>query len=322
MIAAIAFLLALVPFHGTVLGTVNPHTIVVRNDALPMTLAAGTRAYHVDRPVGLRPGTGVDGLLDRATTPWTLRNAVAAASFSPGAPEPGRVISVDIGRRLPDATLVDQNERVVHLASAYAGKTILLSFIFTRCPDKTLCPAISGKYAYMQSHLDPAKYALVEITLDPQYDSPAVLRAYGAIYGANSRIWHLLTGTGSATQHLLNQFGINSLRVSSANFIHNDKLFIVSPTGSVAFSAQTGGWDPDGAIAEAQSIAGAASNPFERAKLSLIAGVVALCGGSQFAGIVLLEMALFFIILIFVAAGLWVVGRVLWRSQYTAMGEP
>jgi hypothetical protein len=55
-----------------------------------------------------------------------------------------------------------------------------------------------------------------------------------------------------------------------------------------------------------------ASNPFERLKLSLIASVVALCGGSQFAGIVLLEISLFVIIVIVVAISLWIVGRVLW----------
>lgn len=314
MIASLALALALIPFHGAVVGTVAPHTLAIRNDEIPATLSAGTRRYTVDRTAGLVSGTGIDGLLDRSTTPWTLHGAIAAAAFSPGAPEPGRVEPVDIGRRIPDAALVDQNERLVHLASSYAGKTLLLSFIFTRCPDKTLCPVISGKFAYMQSRLDPAKFALIEITLDPQYDSPAILRRYGAQYGANADVWHLLTGTGSTLQHLLNQFGINSLRVSSQNFIHNDKLFIVAPTGAVAFQAETGGWDPDGAIAEARSIAGIASNPFERAKLSLIAGVVAICGGSQFAGIVLLEMGLFCIILVFVTAGLWLVGRVLWRT--------
>ena len=315
MIAILAFLFLLVPFHGTVLAVPAAHTAIVRNDEIPATLPSTTRTYTVDSNVRFVSGTGIDGLLDRSTKPWTLRDAVAAAPFSPGAPEPGRVTPVDIGIQLPDAKLIDQNERVVHLAQAYAGKTILLSFIFTRCPDKTLCPAISGKFAYMQSHLDPQRFALVEITLDPPYDSPAILRQYGASYGADPKVWHLLSGTGSTIQHLLNQFGINSLRVSSANFIHNDKLFIVAPGGKVAFTAETGGWDPDGAIAEAQSISGVASNPFERLKLSLIAGVVALCGGSQFAGIVLLEVGLFFIILGFVTAGLWVVGRVLWRNQ-------
>ncbi len=315
MIAALALLAGLIPFHGTVLSAPSAQTAIIRNDVIPETLPSATRSYRIDTKTPFVSGTGIDGFLDRSTTPWTLRHAVAAAPFSPGAPEPDRVIPVDIGKKLPDATLVDQNEHPVDLAKAYAGKTVLLTFIFTRCPDQTLCPAISGKYAYMQSRLDPARFALVEITLDPPYDSPAVLRQYGANYGADSKIWHLLTGTGSTVQRLLNQFGINSLRVSSANFIHNDKLLIVQPNGKVAFTAETGGWDPEGAISEARAISGVASNPFERLKLSLVASVVALCGGSQFAGIVLLEMSLFFVILIFVTAGLWVVGRVLWKNQ-------
>jgi hypothetical protein len=197
----------------------------------------------------------------------------------------------------------------------------LLSFIFTRCPDRNLCPAISGKFAYLQAHLDPKRFALVEITLDPQYDSPAILRSYGAQYGAIAKRWYLLTSTGSATQRILDAFGINSLRVSSANFIHNDKLYIVTPKGKVAYIVDTAGWDPDGVIAEASSVAGMASNPFERFKLSLIASVVALCGGSQFAGIVLLELALFFVVLIFVAAGLWAVARVLWIHPDAGSGK-
>ena len=314
MIGPVILALLLVPFHGTVLASSGAQTAVVRSAEIPATLAAGTRRFRVVPPNAFAPGTGIDALLDRSTHPWTLRNAVAAAPFSPGAPEPGRVEPVDIGRRIPDALMIDQNERPVHFATAFAGKTLLVSFIFTRCPDKTLCPAISGKFAYLQSHLDPAKFALAEITLDPQYDSPAILRRYGETYGADATMWHLLSGTGSTVQHVLDQFGINSLRVSSANFIHNDKLFIVAPSGVVAFTAETGGWDPDGAIAEARSISGMAANPLERAKLSLVAGVVALCGGSQFAGIVLLEIVLFFIVLAFVTAGLWVVGRVLWRT--------
>ncbi len=315
MIAALLFAVSLIPFHGVVLEMPRAHVAIVRNDAVPATLESTTRTYVVQGSPALRSGTGIDGFLDRSTVPWTLRNAVPAAPFSPGAPEPGRVIAVDVGRPLPNATLVDQNGKPVQLAHAYAGKTVLLSFIFTRCPDKTLCPAISGKFAYMQAHLDPQRFALVEITLDPPYDSPSILRQYGEAYGQNPRVWHLLTGTGSGIQHLLDQFGINSLRVSSANFVHNDRLFIVAPTGVVAFTAETGGWDPDGAIAEARAISGEASNPLERVKLSLVASVVALCGGSQFAGVVLLEVILFFVILVFVTAGLWVVGRVLWRNQ-------
>ena len=70
---------------------------------------------------------------------------------------------------------------------------------------------------------------------------------------------------------------------------------------------------PDGVLAEAQAVDGMAANPFERFKLSLVASVVAICGGSQYAGVVFLELALFFLIFAIVVASLWVVGRVLWH---------
>jgi hypothetical protein len=204
---------------------------------------------------------------------------------------------------------------VVQLDRAFRHKTLLLSFMFTRCPDRTLCPAISAKFAALQQQLDDRRFALAEITLDPPYDSPMVLRRYGEKFGADPRAWKLLTGTGSTIQRVLNAFRISSMRVSSANFLHDDRLFIVAPTGRVAYVVDTADWDPSAIEAQARAVAGLANNPFERFKLSLIANVVALCGGSQFAGIALLELSLFAIVTAIAVAALWLVARVLWPKR-------
>ncbi len=310
---ALAALLTVVPVHGTTLARLPGGTAIVRTDAVPMMLPAQIRRYRVTSEAAA-PGVELDALLDRSTRPWSLRKAVAAGPFIPGLPEPGRVIPVELGSPLPKATLVNQDGGIVELDRAFAGKTTLVTFVFTRCPDRTLCPAISGKFAYLQSRLDPRRFALVEITLDPPYDSPAVLRRYGAAYGANPAIWSLLTGTGTSVKRVLDEFRISSLRISTSNFLHDDKLFIVTSEGRIGYIAETASWDPEAALAEARSIAGLSSNPFERFKLSLIAGVVALCGGSQFAGIVLLELALFVIIVLLVGGALWWVARIIWAK--------
>ena len=281
---------------------------------MPQVLPASIRRYRVVPANAAPAGTQIDAFLDRSTVPWTLRETVTAGTFSPGLPQPGRVIPIELGSPLPAARLVDQNARIVELDRAFAGRTTLIAFVFSRCPDRTLCPAISGKFAYLQAHLDPTRFALVEITLDPPYDSPAVLRRYGTSYGANPAMWSLLTGKGSTIQRVLDEFRISSMRVSTSNFLHDDKLFIATSEGRIAFIADTASWDPEAALAQARSIAGLSSNPFERFKLSLVAGVVAICGGSQFAGIVLLELALFFIIVFLVAVGLWWVSRILWAK--------
>lgn len=312
MIALLVAAITLIPIHGVAISTLGDGTAIVRTDAVPRMLPSSIARYRIVPPQHFAPGTALDALLDRSTQPATLRDAVPARVFSPGLPDRARAVPIDLGGTLPSAQLVDQNGRLIDLSRAFAGKTLLLSFMFTRCPDRTLCPAISGKFAYMQSRLDPRRFALAEITLDPPYDSPAVLHTYGAAYGARPQRWSLLTGTGTTIQRLLDAFRISSMRLSSDNFLHDDKLFIVTPAGRVATIVQTGGWDPGEVMAQAHAVAGTASNPFERLKLALIAEAVAVCGGSEFAGIALLELSLFLFLTVTSFAALWAVARLIW----------
>jgi cytochrome oxidase Cu insertion factor (SCO1/SenC/PrrC family) len=307
-----AALMTLVPVHGVAIATLPDGTAIARTDAVPHMLPSIVARYRLVPAQRIANGTSFDALLDRSTTPPVLRDAVAARVFSPGLPDSAKAVPVDFGSALPSAQLVDQRGHPVMLDRAFAGKTLLLSFIFTRCPDRTLCPAISGKFAYLQSRLDPRRFALAEITLDPPYDSPAVLQAYGRNYGARAGTWWLLTGTGSTIQRLLDAFRISSMRLSSDNFLHDDKLFIVSPQGRIATIVQTGAWDPSEVIAQARVVSGMTSNPFERLKLALIAEAVAVCGGSQFAGIALLELTLFLFLTLTSFAALWAVARLIW----------
>lgn len=315
MIALVAALLALIPVHGLTIAILRDGTAIVRTDPVPKTMPAQIRRYAFSPKLRLRAGTTIDALLDPATRPPTLRNGVPAGAFAPGLPDAGRVVPLEPGSALPPATLVNQDGSPVALNRAFEGRTLLLSFVFTRCPDRTLCPAISGKFAYLQSRLDPKRFALAEITLDPPYDSPAILAAYAKTYGARAQSWTLLTGTGSTIERLLDEFRISSMRVSTDNFLHDDKLFIVTPAGRIATIVETGGWDPGEVIAQAYAVAGLRSNPFERLKLALIAEAVAICGGSEFAGITLLETTLFVFLTAVAFAGMWAVARVLWPSR-------
>lgn len=317
MLHVFAALLALVtvPVHGTALGPGPNHTTIVRMNAVTGMLDGQTRAFDVSPALNVRVGTGIDAFLDRSHTPWRLYDASVAAPFIAGMPNSGTSFPIDIGSTLPHTHLVDQNGKMVDLAADFRGKVTLVSFVFTRCPDKDECPAVSAKFAYMQRHLDPARFHLVELTLDPGYDSPWVLHGYAKQFGANERSWSIVTGQGHEVANLLNRFGISSLRVSDANFVHNDKVFVIGTNGKVAEIVQTVGFDPSGLVAQARHLDGMASNPIMRMKLALVASVVALCGGSQFAGVVLLETMLFLIIAVLSFAALyWVARNIFWKS--------
>ena len=306
-------LAAIIPVHGTVLGNGPGGALVIRNDPVTAMLPAQTRSYRVTPNVRAVAGVGIDGFVHSSSAArWY--GAEIASRFVPGLPQSGDVIPIDIGSHLPSTRLVDQRDRFVDLARDFAGKVTILSFVFTRCPDKDECPAISAKFSYLARHLDPHRFHLVLLTLDPRYDSPAVMSAYARRFAAQPAVWSLLTGRQSEVAQLLNRFGISSLQVSDANFLHNDKVFLTDPAGRVAQTIATAAFSPSALQAQAQHLAGVASSPLGRLELSLIAGVTALCGGSQFAGIVLLETVLFVLIAAIGFVALSWVARHLWKN--------
>lgn len=303
----------IIPVHGVALGDGPNGTTIVRTDPVTGMVSSQTRAFRITPAMKLPPGTGVDAFLDRSHEPWRLNDTNVAGAFVPGLPDRGKVIGIDLGSALPHTKLVDQHGRLVDLASDFRGKAVLLSFVFTRCPDKDECPTVSAKFAAMQKLLDPNRFHLIEISLDPVYDSPAVLQDYGKQFGAGPG-WSLLTGQPHEITHLLNSFGISSLRVSDENFVHNDKVFLTTPDGKVADIIQTLGFSPDGLAAQARHLNGMSSNALGRWQLALVADVAALCGGSEFAGVVLLETLLFIFIAIVSFATLFYVARKIWRN--------
>ena len=302
------------PVHGVALGDGPNGTTIVRLDAVTGMVPAQTRPVRIAPHLKLPSGTGVDAFLATSKQPWLLYDANVAGRFVPGLPDTGKVIGIDLGSKLPHTQLVDQNGRVVDLARDFQGKVVLLSFIFTRCPDKDECPTVSAKFSAMQKLLDPKRFALIELSLDPVYDSPRVLNDYAKQFAARSSQWLLLTGQPHEITHLLNLFGISSLRVSDESFVHNDKVFVTAPDGKVAEIVQTVGFSPESLAAEAEHLNGISSSAWGRVKLALIADVAALCGGSQFAGVVLLETTLFLFIAVVSFTTLAWVARKLWKN--------
>ncbi|HTX02510.1 MAG TPA: SCO family protein [Candidatus Acidoferrales bacterium] len=282
--------LPIVAIHGQILHKLPHDRIVVVTDAIPKMLTSRIRAYRAPEASGLRVGTQIDAFLDRRTS--TLSEIKPASRFVAGSYNPSVTHVLTIGDSVPDYTFLDQDDRLTKLA-AYRGKVVILSFVFTRCPDVTLCPAISGKFSYMQHHLDPAHFHLVEVTLDPLYDSPPILKSYGRQFAADASRWSLFTGQPAEIGDMIDQFGISSLQVSPANFIHDDRLVIVDGAGKIRESVPTADWNPDDVVAMARNIANLSSNPLRRWEFDSIAKVLSLCGGSISAGNVILDSAVF-----------------------------
>lgn len=114
------------------------------------------------------------------------------------APSCDRDEPLEVLGRFPDAAFTDQTGAAVRSADL-AGRVLIANFIFTRCP--TVCPVTSRKMKRLGEKLASEEgVALVSVTVDPEHDTPAVLRAYAARYGADPARWRFLTGEAGAVR--------------------------------------------------------------------------------------------------------------------------
>lgn len=303
----------LYPVHGTVLGRSSDGREIVAINAVPLMQPAQTRAYRIDPQETPAAGTQIDAFVDTAR-PGRLFEVLPAPEFVAGEPNGFATHVYAVGDAVPSLPLIDQDGRKVRFGD-FKGKTILLSFVFSRCPDQTICPAISGKFLYLQQHIDPSQFHLIEVTLDPTYDSPAILKQYGNSFDADPRVWSLVTGQSGEIKTLIDRFGIASISDRPGNFIHDDRLVIVDPNGRIASILETIGWSPSDAIALARNAAGLSSNPFRRFYAATIADVVALCGGGSSTGVVLLDAVIFIVgVVVLGGATIWI-GRLIFTEK-------
>jgi protein SCO1 len=300
------------PVHGRALAVPAPGTVVAALDGVPAMYPAQTRRYR--SAAHFQAGETFDAYLDPVTA--TLGDVNPAAEFVPGLPNHLVTHVMARGDTLPGYRFVTQNGRSLRL-SDLRGKVLLLSFIYTRCPDVSICPAISGKFAYLQHRLDPRYFQLAEITLDPRADSPAVLAAYAKRFGADPKIWSLLTGESAQIKNVLDSFALDPLETNPGRIIHGDTLAIVASDGKIADLIPTSGWVPDDVLAMANNVAGRSSNPLRRFELATVAGVIAFCGGSISTGTVILD-SLVFLLGIGILGGLlvWITKRIIIDERY------
>ena len=80
------------------------------------------------------------------------------------------------------------------------GKIWVVDFIFSTCPGP--CPMISSRMAELQKPLEKTDVHLVSITVDPEKDTPEVLRGYAEKLQAQPGRWDFLTGPKAAIYEL------------------------------------------------------------------------------------------------------------------------
>jgi protein SCO1/2 len=91
----------------------------------------------------------------------------------------------------PSFSLIDQNNRTI-TDRDLRGHPYVAAFIFTQCAGP--CPMMSNKMASLQKTIRNSNVKLVSFSVDPERDTPAVLKEYADRFGADPKRWHFLTG--------------------------------------------------------------------------------------------------------------------------------
>lgn len=256
------------PIRGQILSIGEARTdgrreLSVRHEDIPGFMPAMSMAYFVKTPAmldGLQPGdlftatlivNGSDIHLDEV-------KKTGRAELSPGS-RPVRVMEVmAAGDEVPDDELIDQEGKTRRL-SEWRGKSLAVTFVYTRCPMPDFCPLMDRRFADIQRAIvaDPALAArahLVSISFDPVHDTPEVIRAHARTRGADPRTWSYLTGTKAAIDHLTSRFGVSTIdeQDTAQTITHNLRTAIVDRRGRLVKIYSGNEWTVDAILADLQ----------------------------------------------------------------------
>jgi protein SCO1/2 len=275
--------------HGLVLAVIPGRgEIVVRHEAL-FGKPAGISTFRVASPSmlgALRAGETIDATADADSTPWTLgaihgrgTGSLTGAATEDAPPVLRDVHHVVVGEYAPTPQLLDERNAPFSLRDL-RGQSVVLAFVYTRCKDARECPLITSRFAALQHKFGGSPVHLVEVTLDPVFDRPAVLARYGATFGEEPSRWTLVTGKPETVLDFAAQFDVTAFPDERVGLIHPERLVLLDKYGAIRELVDEGAWTPDEVVAEVRHDERLASNPFERLDLWLSSAAVAVCGNA------------------------------------------
>ena len=244
---------------GLVLRVDREHlSLEVSCQAIPGYMEAMVMTFPVRNPQaldGLKPGTMIDFKLDVANNSVyvdqirvhayenTVQEPMAARQLeildAATAGSPRTDLALLVGETVPDFTLIDQRRQRVAL-SAFRGKVVALTFIYTRCPLPNFCFRMSNNFGVLHERFAERMgkdLVLLSITFDPEHDQPETLADYARTWAKSDKAWHFLTGPAADVKKICREFGVNSWQ-DEGFFTHSLHTVIVDRQGRIAVNLE------------------------------------------------------------------------------------
>lgn len=172
-----------------------------------------------------------------------------ARELKPGDPWPDEELSADDGHD-------------IHF-SDFRGRTVALTFFFTRCPLPDYCPRMNNDFSEARRLLSTSSaqtnYLFLSISFDPDFDTPETLSVYARHYRENDLSpWIFAVASKTALARLPSRLGLLVNR-QGAGITHNLRTVVLNPQGRVYCQLDGNTWTPQ-QLADAMKKAGQQGN--------------------------------------------------------------
>lgn len=135
---------------------------------------------------------------------------------------------------IPDFTFTNQEGKSIG-RKEMEGKVTIVDFFFTSCP--SICPVMSREMERVNDMFrDEPKVQIMSISIDPEYDTPQILKTYADEHNAIPDKWHFLSGPKDITYQLARcGFVLPTLDGNGVpdDFVHSDKFILIDELGRI-----------------------------------------------------------------------------------------
>jgi protein SCO1 len=262
------------PFSGHVVSVdTQSKSALVDGDAIPGFMDAMAMPYKVKPAATLNhllPGDTISAEVvvvprdtsndDTEPAYWLENVRVTAHADTTPAVAPNSLHIPAPGEEVPDFSFTNQDGKRISLKQ-FRGKTLLLTFIYTRCPFPDFCPRMSSNFAeiYKQLGGNPALSAtqLLSISFDPEHDSPKVLRDYAhqVAHTQDAALfsrWQFAAPSSADLPKIANFFAL-TVKPEGGLITHNLSTAVIGPDGKILKWYHGGDWQPSDLIKDVAS---------------------------------------------------------------------
>jgi protein SCO1 len=237
-------------------------TVVIRHEAISNYMAAMTMPFKVrdsNGLAGIRMGdevlfqlhvTGTESWIDQIIKIGSVPMIKTTGMVHP-APAPNDGLPQK--NPLLDYQFTNELGQVVSLNS-FQGQALAVTFFYTRCPLPEFCPRLSKNFQEASHKLaamtnGPANWHFISISFDPEFDSPAMLKAYGESYQYDPQHWSFLTGPAEKVGELARASGV-TYESDNGTINHNFRTLIIDANGHLQMIFPTSGDLSDAIVGE------------------------------------------------------------------------